>query len=94
MPILRSWSPAGFEFIKIMISINLGLAAFNLLPIPPLDGSKALYSFLPPSRPVLEFYFWMERYGYFVLLFLLLTGLIRRILNPFMFFLFRVLIAF
>ena len=32
---------------KFMITINLGLGIFNLIPIPPLDGSKVLYGFLP-----------------------------------------------
>lgn len=33
--------------IYFMVPINLGLAVFNLIPIPPLDGSKILYAFLP-----------------------------------------------
>ncbi len=42
--------PAGFYFItSIIVVINLALALFNLIPIPPLDGSKILFSFLPES---------------------------------------------
>ena len=33
--------------MKVGIYVNVGLAIFNMLPIPPLDGSKALYHFLP-----------------------------------------------
>ena len=39
-------------FIQLLIMINLGLSFFNLLPIPPLDGSKILMSFLPPQKVI------------------------------------------
>lgn len=38
---------AVYQMMAYMVSINLGLGVFNLIPIPPLDGSKILYSFLP-----------------------------------------------
>ena len=38
---------AGLTVVIQMISINMGLAAFNLIPIPPLDGSRVLEAFLP-----------------------------------------------
>jgi Zn-dependent protease len=42
--------PEGFYFItSIIVIINLALGIFNLVPIPPLDGSKILFSFLPES---------------------------------------------
>lgn len=42
--------PVGFYFItSIIVIINLALALFNLVPIPPLDGSKILFSFFPDS---------------------------------------------
>ena len=49
------------EFLFFFIQINLVLMIFNLIPIPPLDGSKVLYAFLDPRtvwriRPVLEQY--------------------------------------
>ena len=51
--------PEVAEFLGLFIYINLVLMIFNLLPIPPLDGSKVLYAFLDPRtawriRPVLE----------------------------------------
>ncbi len=56
-------------FIWTMVFMNLGLAVFNCLPIPPLDGSKVVFALLPEKayRKVLRY----ERYG-----FLLLMGLI------------------
>ena len=37
------------DFLSIFFSINIGLGLFNLLPIPPFDGSRLLYVFLPPK---------------------------------------------
>jgi len=45
---------------------NLILCAFNLIPIPPLDGSKVLFSLLPPRYAYIEH--WLERYGFMLLL--------------------------
>lgn len=52
-------------FLLIIVYANVGLALFNLLPIPPLDGSKVLYAVLPDSLwKVKET---LERYGMFIL---------------------------
>ncbi len=52
-------------FLLIIVYANVGLAIFNLLPIPPLDGSKVLYALLPDSLwKVTET---LERYGMFIL---------------------------
>jgi Zn-dependent protease len=56
------------DFLMAIISINLFLAFFNLLPIPPLDGSHILFSFLPISE---ETKFFLARFG-IIILFLLL----------------------
>jgi Zn-dependent protease len=70
----------GFLVIWQMISINVGLAAFNLIPIPPLDGSKVLYAFLPYRY--VHHYHWLERYGIFILFILLYTRIIDFFFNP------------
>jgi len=52
--------------------VNFGLAAFNMIPVPPLDGSRILLALLPPFwRPVLAP---LERYGILILFVLLLLG--------------------
>jgi len=57
----------GFYFItSIIVIINLALGVFNLIPIPPLDGSKILFSFLPESFSPSIFRF--EQYSLIILL--------------------------
>ena len=62
------------DFFNIVFYLSAGLAVFNLLPIPPLDGSKVLFSLLPePAYWKLMRY---ERYGMLALMALLLTGVL------------------
>lgn len=68
--VLPSGNALLINALVFALDINLILAVFNLLPIPPLDGSKLLMSFLPP-RLAMQ-YQQLERYGLFILLFLLL----------------------
>jgi Zn-dependent protease len=77
-------------FIQLMILINIGLAVFNLLPIPPLDGSKLLYVFLPGRW--LQGFFWLERYGMFVLMALLALGILPAVMSPIVIFLYRLIL--
>jgi Zn-dependent protease len=57
-------------FLGVFFQLNVVLGVFNLLPIPPLDGSRLLSILLPPSmHGILEF---LERYGVFILLAILL----------------------
>ncbi len=64
----------------IGVKINLGLALFNLLPIPPLDGSKVLVKFLPSH--LREDYLKLELIGFLVILILAITGLLEKTLYP------------
>ena len=58
--------------LSTFFSLNVALAIFNLLPIPPLDGSKILSSVLPPSfEPALEA---LDRFGYIILIIAVFTG--------------------
>ena len=79
-PWYRLAGRAGIMVLVQMIAINMGLAAFNLIPIPPLDGSKVLEAFLPFRY--LRYYYWLERYGMIILLVLLMTGIVDVLFNP------------
>lgn len=60
------------NFIYACLTVNLGLMFFNILPVPPLDGSKVLYHFLPASAR--ESYRQLDRYGFIILYGLVFTG--------------------
>lgn len=66
-----------------LMFLNLSLFVFNLLPFPPLDGSKILSTFLPPSlEPVLNL---LEQYGFLILMALIYIGVFRIIITPFLY---------
>lgn len=69
------FAPVGLAFagvLSFIVYINILLAVFNLIPVPPLDGSKILFNFLPPSAN--QFKMFMERYGFFILLAFIFVG--------------------
>lgn len=71
--------PVGL-FLQFLLTMNISLAVFNLLPFPPLDGSKILETFLPASmQPVLET---LERYGFIILMLLIYLGFFNAIIQP------------
>ena len=62
--------------LLVVARINIILGSFNLIPIPPLDGSKVLMGFLPTKAQISLAR--IEPYGFFILILLLFTGM----LNP------------
>lgn len=80
--------PPSFNvFLTIIVWINLLLAVFNLIPIPPLDGSKLLFSIFPLSWRKIEL--WLERYGFILLLMFIFFGF--NLILPIIFFFFRLI---
>jgi len=63
------------DMLRMTALISVFLGVFNLLPIPPLDGSKVVFSLLPDAQ-----HSWLmryERYGFFLLIALMLMGFTR-----------------
>lgn len=66
-------------FFFYISQINIGLAVFNLIPVPPLDGSRLLAAFLPDRLyyRIMQY----ERYLYFAVIILIFTGVLDRPLS-------------
>ncbi len=84
---LMRFAPAAFYsnyglqlVLYAFVAVNLNFAVFNLLPIPPLDGSRLLYMILP--RSALGVVHGLERWGFAVMFVLIYFGVIDRILLP------------
>ena len=76
-------------FVGDLMLLNLSLFVFNLLPFPPLDGSKILSTFLPSSfEPIFGL---LEQYGFLILMFFIYIGLFNYIITPFVIGLFMLL---
>jgi Zn-dependent protease len=78
-PALGGGHPA-VRFLLYAAVINVVLLVFNLIPLPPLDGSRVVMGFLPARLAVR--YARMERYGFIMIFLLLFLGLNRWIIGP------------
>ena len=66
--------------IGYMVIINIGLGVFNLIPLPPLDGSKILVKFLPYNAK--RWFIEKEHIFYIIFLVIWVTGLAGDIISP------------
>lgn len=71
-----------FHMLGYSVLINSVLAVFNMMPIPPLDGSRILSAVLP--RQYSARFAYIERFGMLILLFLLFTGVINGVISFFL----------
>jgi Zn-dependent protease len=80
------------QILLLLAQINIILAAFNLIPIPPLDGSKIVMGFAPESvNRVLN---QIEPFGFFIVLGLLLLGALNPVINMLQYFILAVISVF
>lgn len=68
------------ELISVIVLLNIMLAIFNLIPVPPLDGSKILFAVLPYRWQAIEDY--LNRYQFIVFIILLFVLMNSDFLNP------------
>ena len=79
--VVAPFLPDYSTLMKLCISFNLVVAFFNMIPIPPLDGSHVLSALLPVEL-ARRYDFAMGRYGIIILLVVLVTGVTRLIIEP------------
>ena len=73
-------NPVVSEILSLFIVYNVYFAVFNLIPVPPLDGSKVVTAFFPSK--FLDFMAKYEKYTYFILLILIFSGVLGKVLTP------------
>jgi len=88
--IIRFIPANGFSLLlQIIVYANVLLAVFNMIPIPPLDGSKVLFALLPDSAWQLRQN--LERYGFMILLFFIFFAF--RLIAPIINFVFSLIVG-
>lgn len=70
-----------YKFLFWMQLYNVWFAFFNLIPVPPLDGSRILSELLP-AKQSWQFNEIVDRYGFYILIALVFTGITSMIINP------------
>jgi Zn-dependent protease len=77
------WTPDSipYQFFQTFLEVNLALMFFNLIPIPPLDGSKILYGLLPFDLAA-RYERFMGQYGSFLLILVIITPVAGILIGP------------
>jgi Zn-dependent protease len=78
------------QFLIVFVGVNVSLFIFNLIPIPPLDGSRVLYAFAP--EPVRRLFEQIEPYGLFVIFGVILIGGFNGVIGRIITFVFRAIL--
>jgi Zn-dependent protease len=77
------------DLVVYSVQFNLVIAAFNLIPIPPLDGSRILFGLLPPG--IALSYMSIEPYGFIILFVMLWMGFLNWFVTPILFILSKII---
>jgi Zn-dependent protease len=82
MPGMPDWTLPVGTMVSALLITNISLAVFNLIPIPPLDGSHVLYTLLPDSLK--DSYERLSQYGFLLLIALSVLGVFGAVIRPVM----------
>ncbi len=80
-----------WKFLLSGVMVSLVLGVFNLVPIPPLDGSNIVLAVLP--KKMMRYYAMLERYGFIILIAMLYLGLLNKVIFPFVSFFSKILLG-
>jgi Zn-dependent protease len=80
LPFIASLIPTLGFILRILIIINVVLGVFNLIPIPPLDGSRVVMGLLP--QDLASAYAKIEPFGFFIIMLLIMLGLFQTFVWP------------